>query len=287
MGRTRLRGFAWAGVKLAIEVPAEIEWRWPACLADQTCHPEDADVHVSLERLREPSPDCDVLRYAHQGKVFEAGRDGRDHVVRIARDGRVARFDPSFRWARVALPDAAIRDGLFPLASPLDDLVLIHRVVAAGGLVVRAMAAVSRGRALVILGDAELAPPGESTGLWSGWLILRPRADGFDVHPLPSTTRTGGPGHAPGARLEGLHVLDALAAEDSLSATLDPEVAAAELLRFAFAPLGSAQNVEPLVETATALARLVPVLRLGGLGRARFGWRAMRAVASLVPPAGA
>jgi hypothetical protein len=288
MGRTRLRGFAWAGVKLAIEVPAAVEWQWPEALVDRTCHPEDADVHVSVERLRQPSPACDVLRYAHQGRVFEAGREGRDHVVHIVRDGRVARFDPAFRWARIALPDAAARAGVFPLASPLDDLLLIHRVIAAGGLVLRAMAAVRQGRALVILGDATPAPPGPSTALWSGWLVLQPGREGFDVYPLPSTLRSGARSrNALGARLEGLHLLDSAADDDTVAATLDPEIAAAELLRFAFAPLGSASHVDPIVEAATVLARRVPVLRLAGLGGARFAWRATPARTSLVPPAGA
>ena len=286
MGRTKLRGFEWAGLRLALEAPAGWIWDWPAGLSQRICHSEDPDVYVSVHPLREHRPLAHVRPYCHEGSLFQAGRsDGDDYLV-VNEDRRLARFDGDIRHCDVWLPPSAIRSRVFPLAHPLDDLIVIHRALARGALTVRATAAVRRGRALVVLGDSRLADPKPGTAMWEGWLLLEPRNDGTRVHPLPSTRQTGPTARA-GALLEGLHVVDAGANDDSLTQTLVAELAAGEILRFAFAPLAGSNRTHRLLTTATRLAETVSMVRLGATSGQRFGWRTARSPLSLVPPAGA
>jgi hypothetical protein len=291
MGRTRLRGFEWAGLKVAIEVPPGVVWEAPEGLADSSCHPDDADVHVSVELMTESSglaevtPDC---QYSHEDGVFHAGRVGDDHWIRVEGDGRIARFDRSLRWVRVGMTPAAAKAGLFPLRRPLDDLVLIHRALANGAIAVRATAAVTDGSALVILGGGVSELPTARTSLWQGWLLLQPGADQVSVHPLPSTIRSGRFDTGTRvARLDGLHVIDSITGEEYGASTLDPDLAAGEVLRYAFAPLASAESTDHLVGAATELAARVPIVRLCSAGSSDFAWRSARTARSLVPPAGA
>lgn len=286
MGTTKLRGFEWAGLRLALEAPAEWVWDWPAAFAQRICHPEDPDVYVSVHPLREYRSLEHVRSYSHEGSLFETGSiDGEDHLV-VTEDRRLARFDSEIRRCDVWLPPSAIRSRVFPLASPLDDLILIHRALVRGALTVRATAAVRQGRALVVLGDSCLADPKPGTAMWEGWLLLEARGDGIWVQPLPSTRQTG-PTVRAGALLEGLHVVDSDANDDSLTRTLGSELAAGEILRFAFAPLAGSNSSDRLLTTVTGLAERVSMVRLGATSGRRFGWRTARSPNSLVTPAGA
>lgn len=286
MARTRLLAFEWAGLKLAVESPVGCSWEWPPEIADRTCHPDDPDVHVSVQSLRQQRVIENAVPYSHEGSLFEAGRRGTDHCLGVAGDGRVARFDPDFRWGDVWLPPSAIRNRVFPLARPLDDLLVIHRALVLGALAVRATAAVRQGRALVVLGDARPANLQPGTAMWEGWLLLDPRPDGTRVHPLPSTHETGARVRGE-VLLEGLHVIDSVANDDSLTRTLDPEIAAGEILRFAFAPLASSSSTDRMLSAATRLAGRVSLLRVGAAIGQRFAWRRARSPLTRVPPAGA
>ena len=288
MRRTELRGFEWAGLRLAIEVPRDVDWTLPLEGFRQVdCHAAP-DVHVSVEWRRDASPLPDGIPYCHEGSLFEASNRGSGHWVSVSDDGRLASFDSSFESVRVALPPVVPGEpALFPLERPLDDLVVIHRALATGALALRATAAVRDGRALVILGDATPEPPSRGTALWQGWLLIEPGADGIAVHPLPSTIRSAHFGSTcRQAWLEGLHVMDPMTREGTVD-TLDSELAAGEILRYAFVPLVSPGGTDRLVEVATDLARRVPILRLRGVGSGSFTWRAAGSARSLVPPAGA
>lgn len=286
MGRTKIRGFEWAGLRLALEAPAGWHWNWPPALSQRLCNPEDPDVYVSVNPLREHRALENVRPYYHEGSLFEAGRiDGQDCLV-VNEDRRVMRFAEDLHRCDVWLPPSAVRSQVFPLAHPLDDLVVIHRALAHGALTVRATAAVRQGRALVVLGDSRLADPKPGTELWEGWLLLVPNSDGTRVHPLPSTLQSG-PVLRAGALLEGLHVVDAGPNDDSLTRTLSSELAAGEILRFAFAPLIGSNSSDRLLASVTRLADRVAMVRLGATSGQRFAWRAARSPASLVPPAGA
>ena len=286
MVRKELHGFEWGGLRLAVEAPAQWNFNWPRHLSQAACAPEDPDVHVAVHTLREDPLLKQALAYSHEGCLFEAGRCGREDYLLVDADRRLARFDGSGLRCDVWLPRSAIRDGVFPLAQPLDDLVVIQGALARGGLAVRATAAVRGGRALVVLGESSLADPQPDTLMWEGWLLLQADGDATRVYPLPSTFRSGAGPHA-GALLEGLHVADSGPSDDELPSSLGPEAAAGQILRFAFAPLAGWNSAERMLVAATRVAERVPMIRLGTVGGRRFGWKRARPPMSLVPPAGA
>lgn len=293
MGRGELRGYDWAGLKLAVEVPdgvdADRHWRLPAGFVPDgdgqgaavrvRLHEADEALHARLS--------SEGTVYFHEGDVFEAGRVGSRHWIRTAEDGRVAWADEGFQWIEIArLRPHAEAD--FPLARPLDDLVLIHRALLQGAFALRATAAVRGGRALVLLGDAGRPLACDRTAVWQGWLLLLPARDGVRVAPLPSTRRSGGaPARLSVARLSGLHVLDPMTVARDAVRVLDPDLAAAELLRYAFAPITSPDASDQLVGIATRVACRVPVVQIATAGGSAFGWRAASGVARAGLPAGA
>lgn len=284
--RKRRLGFEWGGLRLVLEAPEQWHFDWPAHLDRAICAPEDPDVHVVVHQLREEPLLKQALVYSHEGCLFEAGRSGREDYLLVDAGRRLARFDRDGSRCDVWLPPSALREGVFPLARPLDDLVILHGALARGALAVRATAAVRDGRALVVLGESSLADPQPDTLMWEGWLLIEDSGDAPRVHPLPSTLRSG-PGPLAGAVLEGLHVADSGPIEDGLPGSLGSEAAAGQLLRFAFAPLAGWNCTERMLVAATRVAERVPMLHLGSTSGRRFGWRRARAPMSLVPPAGA
>jgi len=240
---------------------------------------------VSIAVTDVPAGVADGLCYFHEGGVFEVGRSGGDPLIACA-DGRLARFDRGFQWGAVTAPASCARAGLCPLARPLDDLVVIHRSFATGALAVRATASVRDGQALALLGDTGLHDAGRDATTWAGWLLLEPEMDSIRISPLPSTRISGAVSPAR-ARLAGLHLVDSLAPGAAPAATLDAQTGAAEILRFAFAPLIEAVPPDRMVEMATLLAERMTLVRLSGAGRSRFGWRRGPSPLSLAPPAGA
>lgn len=292
MGCRVLRGYEWAGLRLAVEVPegvdADRDWRLPPGFAPDA-DPEDAAVRVRLhegdESLHARLATGGTV-YFHEGDVFEAGRVGDQHWIRTADDGRIAWADPGFGLIEVARVTPLSGRG-FPLARPLDDLVLIHRALLQGAFALRATAAVRGGRALVLLGDAGHPPACRETAVWQGWLLLQPGRAGIRVAPLPSTRRAGPACKRPVASLAGLHVLDPMTVARDAVRVLDPDLAAAELLRYAFAPITSPDPGERLVGAATRVASRIPVVQVAAAGRSPFGWRSSAGVSRSGLPAGA
>ena len=282
----QLRGFEWGGLRLVVEAPSQWHSNWSADQRLEACAPEDPDVQVAVHPLREQPLLKHALTYSHEGCLFEAGRCGREDYLLMDADRRLARFDGDALRCDVWLPPSAIRAGVFPLARPLDDLIVIHGALARGALAVRATAAVRGGRALVVLGESSLADPQPDTLIWEGWLLLEPEENATRVHPLPSTFRSGA-GPLGGALLEWLHVADSGPSDAELPGSLGPEAAAGQILRFAFAPLAGWNSTERMLVAATRVAERVPMLRLGRVGGRRFGWKRSRPQMSLVPLAGA
>ena len=284
-----LRGFDWAGMKLRIEVPDGIDpvtdWDLPEGLVPVEDDGFREDVRVSFTEA-DPSAIRDGTTWFHEGEVFEAGRIGADHWLRRAEDGRVALADPRFRFVHVAVP-ASTRAAGFPLAHPLDDLVLIHRALQQGAFALRATAAVRDGEALVVLGDTRADCAARDTSLWRGWLLLQPGRRGIRVAPLPSTLRSTRHGQSCRmARLVGLHVIEPIGGGDAVR-VLDRDCAAGELLRYAFSSIGSPDDADALVERAVRIARRVPVVQLQAPGCDRFAWQAHAPSLRAVLPAGA
>jgi hypothetical protein len=282
MGRAELRGFEWAGLKLAIETPSDGGWTGvPEDFIEVGPHREP-DVEVSVDWRGASRSLPDAIPYSHEGSLFEAACSGSQCWVSVSDDGRLARFDANSGRVHIVVPAAS---RAFPLARPLDDLILIHRALGSGALTVRGTAAVRDGRALLLLGDATPEPPPPRTELWQGWLIVEPVQDGVRVQPLPSTMRSGPFDSTCGrALLDGLHVVDPMTSEEG-AGTLDPESAAGEILRYAFAPL-AASGTDRLVEAAMDVARRTSILRLCGVG-SRFAWGTAGSLRPVVTQAGA
>ena len=281
---TRLRAFEWAGCRVAIEHGPAWDWRWPEGFGGHVSAPDSPDVHVSLAASDSPVRVEEGLSYVHEGALIEVGRAGGDPLIACS-DGRLARFDRSFRFASVTAPTSLARRGTFPLARPLDDLIVIHRSLAAGALAIWGSASVRDGRALTILGDHAVHEPARDSSTWSGWLVIEPDVGGVRVAPLPSTRVSGAPSPS-SAQLIGLHLLDAMGGDPSPATTLDAEAGAAEILRFAFAPLASAVPPESVIGMAAELAERVTIVRLAGAGPG-FSWQRSRSPLGFAPPAGA
>ena len=280
------RGFDWAGQKWLIEVPEGVDpdrdWTPPTGFVPDPAVDPEAASRISILDGRTPELP-DGTAYFHEGDVFEAGRVGSHHWLRHAGDGRVAVTDAGFRSIEVSLPMGAATAG-FPLTHPLDDILLLHRALSEGAFALRGAAAVLDGEALVVLGDDALdADPSSRGAVWRGWLLLQPRAAGVDVVPLPSTIRSGRTGWAGvRAKLSGLHVTG----RGDGPAVLDADEAAAELLRFAFAPIVGDDGADSMLWSASRIAESVPVLCISSPGQDAFAWKGA-AGARMAIPAGA
>jgi hypothetical protein len=269
---TETRGMELGGVKISVEVPSWFAWRPSGDLGHVVCSPRDAELHVGVrplvERPRVESP----IAYPYAGGTLEVGRSGEDWVLSVRNDycyERVARFDSSFTQGEVMVSRESIEQRACPISRPLDSGIAAHRAVLNGSLVVWGSAAVRDGRAILFLGDERPSAPRGT--LARGWIVLRPEA--FGSVRVSSLTFAPGSRTVRDAALHAIHVSESMFDCGPVPDCLDEESAAGELLRYAFAPAGGARVAEPILETASALARCVPVVRLGLASARRFAWR--------------
>jgi len=278
MGRTRLRGIEISGVRLAVEAPPAYAWDWPARgLAQLACAPVDAEVYVGVSIGFLSPPDWDPITYSYEGGTFDVGRVGDEWWVAVHGGGhryaRVARFDRRFSEGEVTIAPVALEHCRHPLDGPLLDLLLVHRIIDEGGLVLSGTAVVDAGRALAVLAPGATATDARGAGL-QGWMRADPARtvetpgarfavrlrDGMSrVFGLPGPH--GHPGARVSGRLDGIHLLTRA---DRLFA--DPvcvEEATHELLQHACAPLHAPDMAEQLLVAAAAIGEAVPMLRLG------------------------
>lgn len=278
MARTRLRGIELAGTRLAVEAPPGFDWDWPESgLARHACAPLDPDVHVGVTIGRVAPPDWDPITYSFEGGTFDVGLVGDEWWMAIHRIDhrfeRVACFDRSFSEGVVTISPGAVESCRHPLDGPLLDLLLIHRTIGAGGLVLSGTAIVDRGRALAILSpeDQRIDASRPSLRAW-----LRKDADGvvqtpgtrFVVRMHDGVARVyglpGSFGHSEAAvsgRLDAVHLLsrtervevDPLSASEAIHA----------LVEHACAPVHAPEMAEQLLDAAESIGGAVPVLRLG------------------------
>lgn len=301
MGRTRLRGIELAGIRIAVEVPASEPWDWGACEHERfACPPADPDVYVGVRRARTLDVPAQSIVYACEGGTFEVARAGEDWVVAVhgrERFERVARFDESFSQGEVCCRQD-IGFLTHPLAHPLDELILLHRIAREGGMVLRGSAVYREGHALVFVGDRDR--PAEAADARCGWkqargpgglagdrVVVRAHESGVRVHGTPWQRISASPDSETPlrARLDAVHVLhdsDAVFAE-----RLEEEAAHAALLAYAFAPVHDPDGALRLAPVAEQIARSVPVLRLGLPSQERvvpFTWGQRQAALAFAPP---
>ncbi len=302
MGRTRLRGIELAGVRLAIEVSSSLDWRWPENeLAALACSPLAPDMYVGVRVGRGEAPDWDPISYAFADGSFDVGRVGDDWLVvthgRRRRCERVARFDADLRVGEVIIAPELAAARSFPLEQPLLDILLLHRVIRDGGLLVAGTPVIRDGRALVFLGaDAPPDSPGRGRVAWQEArpprppsilgerLVLRPLNDAIRVHGLPGGEDALGGGLS--APLEAIHVVER--SQTIHAQRLAHESAVGELLQYVFAPVHDPDCTARLIEVASDIAARVPVLKLARPEQKRalpFAWGQRQAALALASPA--
>lgn len=265
-----------AGVRLAIEVPAALSWDWSGTrLLDHACSPIEADIHVGV-RVATPRPSKgESILYRSSGTRFEIGKHDGDWFVNVFGNHgceRTARFDAKFRKGEVVVCPERAEQGQFPLAHPLDELLVLHRIVRDGGLVLRGSMKIREGRAQIFLSPPREEAGGESGSAVGGaqrHLVLR---RGQREQPGQATTRGpvwvyttpwGGslearvPQRAP---LAEIHVLDAGA--ERPSPILDEAEAIAAILPHVFAPIHDAEAADRVMTIAVAMIQRISVKRM-------------------------
>jgi len=137
--RTRLRGLEIAGIQMGIEVPDTCTWQWPESkVAEFVCLPREPEVHIGLRIADFSSADLGGERYGLGAWTFEVAPCGDDWLLGLSRRGvreQLARFDREFRNGEILVSREMAEQECFPLRSPLDEWIVLHRTVARGGLV--------------------------------------------------------------------------------------------------------------------------------------------------------
>jgi len=303
MGRTRLRGLELAGLRIAVEAPPSFCWRWPEPgLGSLACPPGDPDIYVGVSLGAPSLPDWEPVTYSFDGGTFDIGRVEDEWVIAVhgrqQRFERVARFDERFREGEVMISHGAVGGCAHPLEGPLLDLVVLHRLIALGGLVVAGSAVMRDGAGLAFLASEESggATPGvrESSRAGGGAELfhtpggrfaLRLEDDGVvRVHGLPGASGQLRAGSS--ARLEAIHVVTPTS--EVFAEPLSAERATSELLERVYAPVHDADCAAHLMEIVAKVTARLPFLKLGLPQVSRvvpFAWgdrQAARAFA--VPP---
>jgi hypothetical protein len=304
MGRTRLRGIELAGVQIAVEAPSSFPWDWPeGALAELSCTPAAPEVEVGVRVGAAPDlQDWEPICYGHQGGQLEVGRSGDGWLVALhghfRRFERVARFDDRFLVGEVVLSPEFASSGecRHPLDGPLLELILLHRVIESGGLVVNGSAGNRDGRAIALLeaaprgsilqsgdpplgrGRGGLFTPGRSLALRAGEDSVRvhamPDARGLDPQPFQ-------------ARLDALHVLSA--SGEVYAQPLCEDAAIEAVLPSLHAPLHAPDMTGRLLSNAKRLLSGLRVLELGmpqGAAVTSFAWGERGASLGFAPAPG-
>jgi hypothetical protein len=265
-------------MRLAVEAPPGFAWDWPARgLAQLACAPVEPDVYVGVSIGVASPPAWDPITYSYEGGTFDVGRVGDEWWVAVHRAGRrferVARFDRSFSEGEVAIAPDALDDCRHPLDGPLLDLLLTHRLIGEGGLVLSGTAVIDRGRALALLTPGDPCAPGglSSAGAWmrrerghgnetpGARFGVRVRDGAVRVYGLPGSF--GHPDASVTGRLDAFHVL--CRADRVFAHPVDVEEAAQQLLQHACAPLHAPDMAEQLLVGAARIAAAVPMLEVG------------------------
>jgi hypothetical protein len=290
MARTRLRGIEIGGIQIGIEVPASFEWTWPeGPIAEFRCLPRDPHVHVGVRVGQVPQGDLGGEHYRLGCWTLEVTRRGDDWLLGLARDGcreQLATFDSDFRTGEVVFFGGTARTPVYPLRSPIDEWIVLHRTLADGGLWLTATTEAIAGQARVRLGAPDEPPGGAPVSANVGsrsprrpTVLMRehgarlrafrtPWSDGA-VFPLGSS--------AP--------VREFVVAEPALAPfreRLDPEEAAELLVAHTRVPLCDEALFDRVLRNASRLASTVDVFRVGATPPdraprerpARDGWSA-------------
>jgi hypothetical protein len=297
MARTRLRGLEIAGIQIGIEVPGTCPWQWPdEEVARFSCLPRDPEVHVGVrygDVDRQPLMGMGEC-YALGSWTFEVARRGGDWILGLSRDGRreqVALFEEDFRAGEVVLSRDLADQAVYPLRGPLDEWIVLHRSVAAGGLCLNATASAEDGGARVRLGRGDVQPiqrgSTPSTAIFGrNTLLLREVAGQLRVHRTPW-------GDAMDRSLAAdARVIDLCQVEETIRPyreCLDPDDGAELLVTHAVVPLCDEGLFDRVLRNAQRMAQSARVSRVGEsrTARAPMAWQSMQIQSAFAPPRGA
>ncbi|HYB13215.1 MAG TPA: hypothetical protein VEG67_07080 [Myxococcota bacterium] len=275
MARTLLLGLTVAELRIAIEVPPELRWRWPeGPLRRFASSADSAHLHVGVRVGRAEAPAVETLRYDSGGGIFDVAQVGCDWVIALRIQGRLqrlARFDAEFRSGEVVVDPQSFyaRERHYPLAYPLDEVIFLHRLAREGGLLLHACGVV-RGREALLFSGPSGAGKTTIARLMQGVpdvrvlsddrIAVRPSELGFRAYGTPWH------GDAPlslsdSARLGAIHVIHHAGAIEAQP--LAGAAGAAAVLGNAFAPFHDPVSAERSLDLAAKLAARVPIVRLG------------------------
>jgi hypothetical protein len=272
--RSAWRGLTVAGLRLAVEAPASLPWRWPeGPLRLFTSAPGEPDVmvHVRVGRARALAPES--VAYDSEGGIFDVSRDGSDWVFTLRIRGalcRLARFDADFREGVVLVdPDSFYaRQCHYPLAYPLDELIYLHRLARDGGLLLHACAVVRQGVARLFTGRSGagkttiarlMLGDGAASVLSDDRVVVRRVGDGFRAFGTP--WHGDEPLASPsGARLDAIHSIHQ--AHRLEARRLAAGGAAAAVLGNAFLPLHDRTAADRTLALVQAIVERVTICDL-------------------------
>lgn len=295
MARTRLRGLEIAGIQIGIEVPKSCAWEWPSeAIADYACLPRDPEVHIGVRVGDVESFEFSGESYALGGWTFEVAERGEDWVLGLSRAGRreqLAFFDRDFRAGEIVLSsELAGRPG-YPLRSPLDEWIVLHRIVACGGLCLNATAIAEQGGAGIRLGATD-------SGSQRGWrtpsttllgrntVWIREVAGRLSVFRTPWSDAMDRPlGRV--SPVVDIRVFDE--SESPYRELLDPRDAADLLVTHAIVPVCDEGLLEKVMFNARRMGESARVIRLGEskLPSAPIAWQSPQLQSGFAPPRGA
>lgn len=294
MTQTWLRGVEIGGIQIGIEVPQSYGWEWPeGPIADFSCLPRSPEVHVGVRVADISSADLGGERYGLGAWTFEVARRGADWLLGLSRRGvreQLAVFDRDFCEGEVVFSREAARSPRFPLRSPLDEWIVLHRTVARGGLVLHASAQASDGQARIRLGSSPLETPARNrwisprAGLFGRETALVREEAGHLRHFRTPWTDAADPTLGYSTR-----VLDVVAFEEAarpFSELLDPAEAADLLVTHAIVPLCDESLLDRVLENSRKLSENARVLRLGDVERsdAPMAWQSAQLQGGFAPP---
>lgn len=277
MARTRLRGIELAGTRMAVEAPPGFQWEWPSRgLAQLACAPVEVDVYVGVSIGFLAPPAWEPITYSYDGGTFDVALCDDEWWVAIhgtQRFERVARFDRAFSEGEVTIAPGAVASCRHPLDGPLIDLLLTHRLIGGGGLVLAGSAVVMGGRALALLSDdegsiASRSPVSGATGRRGTERTSRTPGRRFGIrmsdgsariHGLPGSH--GHPGAAITGRLDAIHLMTR--SDRMFAAPIAADDAIHELLQHACAPVHAPDMADLMMRSASLIGRAAPMLRIG------------------------
>jgi len=294
MTRTRLRGLEIAGVQMGIEVPDFYDWEWPESpVAEFICLPREPEVHIGLRVCDFSSADLGGECYGLGAWTFEVASYGDGWLLGLSRRGvrdQLATFDRDFRNGEILVSRAASESRRFPLRTPLDEWIVLHRTVARGGLCLNGSATAVGSQASIQLGTQasnhstpnRLATP--RMGLLGRDTVLL-REEGGELKSFDTPWNdSSDPLLGYSTRVSEIIITEE--AERPYQESLDPDDAAELLVTHAVVPLCDDALLDRTLGNARKIAERTRVVRCGEFveSTAPIAWQSSHLQHAFAPP---